>query len=654
MAALTSGFARPRGLLRLVLCLVLALFLANLTIFVRKAVSLEKPPLSLSWEVFQVQDPEAPPGAGIQDFDPDGPDGPGLPQLMAVFWLEPDPGHYAYGHKPGPTGQPTDLAVTPPPGMNARVFHPQGEYKPDVFDPSLIVEVYQGRTPLFVGLYGEQRETLLLAGSLRLLLCSDTSCWPVQEEVLIEVPNLDPAALPEARSQIWWPQFLAAMQDAGDLEAPTPTLEADPAPQPPVDAAIAEAPELLQIVPRYFQPKLEVRGLGKAALLAFIAGLILNFMPCVLPVVSLKLSSLLSASGIDDTETKIRHFREHNIFFAAGIMLFFVILGVVLGAAGLAWGQLFQKPLLVMAVTAVIFGLGLSLFGVFDLPIVDLKGGVAGKNNKTQALFTGLLATLLATPCSGPFLGGVLGWTLTQAPAIIVSVFLFIGAGMASPYVFMAFRPELVRLFPRPGNWTVHLERLVGFFLMATCVYLLFILPLAYKLQAMILLLGTAFAAWIWGSWTSLLDPRLRILVIRGIALTVLLAVALWTLRHPVQQEDWLEFSGSRFRDMLGVRNMVIDFTADWCPNCKVLEKTTLAPRRLAKWKDKYDIVFLQADLTEHNPQAQALLEALGSQSIPVVALFPQSEDSTRPLVLRDMFTPSQMDDALEQTFAPR
>ncbi len=651
MAALTSGSVALRGPLRLILCLVLTLFLSNLTIFARKAVSLESAPFSLSWEVFQVKDSETLSGAGIQEF---GPDGPGLPQLLTVFWLEPNPGHYAYGHKPGPTGQPTDLAVTPPPGMNARVFYPQGKHKPDSFDPSLIVEVYQDKTPIFVGLYGETQETLLLVGSLRLLLCSDTSCWPVQEDVLIEMQDLDPDTLPDADSQLWWPAFLNAMQDSGDQEAPLPIQQADAAPRPSSGVELTETPELLQLVPRYFQPKLEVRGLGKAALLAIIAGLILNFMPCVLPVVSLKLSSLLLASGIDNPEIKMRHFREHNIFFAAGIMLYFVILGVVLGAAGLAWGQLFQKPLLVMAVTAVIFGLGLSLFGVFDLPIVDLKGGVAGKNNKSQALFTGFLATLLATPCSGPFLGGVLGWTLTQAPSTIISVFLFIGAGMASPYVLMAFRPELVRLFPRPGSWTIHLERLVGFFLMATCVYLLYILPQAYKLQAMILLLGTAFAAWIWGSWTNLLDPRLRMLVIRGIALTVLLAVALWTLRHPVQQEDWLEFSGNRFNDVLGGKNMMIDFTADWCPNCKALEKTTLAPRRLAKWKDKYDIIFLQADLTEHNPEAQALLEALGSQSIPVVALFPKGEESTSPLVLRDLFTPSQMEDALEQTFAPR
>ena len=642
MAALTRRLFHWRG----AISLVLGLLLINLTFFPLSAASQNSLPYTSNWEVFRVENPEGAAGAEIQNSEK----APGLPQLLLVLWITPDEGYYAYGHEPGPTGQPTNLTVTPPPGMNARVFYPRGHFKPDIFDSSLTVEKYEGKTPVFVCLYGEPSEVLFLAGQLEMLLCSDTSCWPVHDDVIVEVPDLKIRDLPVANAQDWWPVFLAALNDTAE--------PAQQASEPPAmsgrEGQLEQAPEILQLVPRYFQPELEVGGLGKAALLALLAGLILNFMPCVLPVVSLKLSTLVSASGIEDMEDKTRHFREHNIFFAIGILIYFIVLGVILGMIGMAWGQIFQKPLLIMAVTAVVFGLSLSLFGVFDLPVVDLKTGASGKNNKTQALFTGFLATLLATPCSGPFLGGVLGWTLTQAPTTIVSVFLCIGGGMASPYLLMAVWPNLVRIFPKPGGWTVFLERLVGFFLVGTCVYLLSILPAEYKLPAMILLLGTSFAAWIWGGWTNLSDSTTRRLIIRAIAILVLVLVAVWTLRHPVPRQDWVAFESQEFIETLGQKPLVLDFTADWCPNCKVLEKTTLSSDRVDDWKERYNAVFMQVDLTEDNPEGQALLEALGSQSIPVVALFPTGQDSTSPLVLRDIFTPSQMEKALEQVFEPR
>lgn len=606
-------------------------------------------PVSVSWELFA--NPQA------QEGDP---------SVVLVVWVAPEGGFYAYGHEPGPTGQPTDLSVTPPPGVTAQILYPRGKLKPDVFDPSVEVEVYDKKTPLFVGLYGELPDELLLVGQLRMLLCSDTSCWPVQEDLVVEAPELTPGALSPAPQQAWWPRFQTLLAGAGPLEQPEePAVSAAEDAAAPESLAAAEdvavlddeaaaavAIEELDIQPSYFQPALEVHGVGKAALFAILAGFILNFMPCVLPVVSLKLSTLVAATGVGESGAKTRTFREHNIFFALGILIYFVVLGVVLGAAGLAWGQLFQKPGLVMGVTAVVFGLGLSLFGVFDLPVVDLKTGVAAKSHRTQALFTGLLATLLATPCSGPFLGGVLGWTLTQAPSTIVAVFLCIGLGMALPYVLMALRPGLVRLFPKPGNWTVFLERLVGFFLMGTCIYLLHILPADYMLAAMVLLLATAFGAWIWGAWTGLADPLGKRLAIRGLALLVVVATAFWAFQPPEPETEWIVFDGQTFQQDLGQQNMLVDFTADWCPNCKVLEKTTLAPDNLKEWKEQYDLKLLQADLTEDHPAAQALLQKLGSQSIPIVALFPEGEASSAPLVLRDVFTPSQLEKALQRAFA--
>jgi len=603
-------------------------------------------PVEIAWDLFRNPEPAA-----------------GQPPLVLVVWFTPSEGHYAYGHEPGPTGQPTDLDLTPPPGVEAEIFYPRGTLKPDGFDPSLEVEVYEGRTPIFVALSGAGAEELLLAGELRMLLCSDTSCWPVKHELVVDGATLAPGALAEGPPQAWWPTFQTLLagepaETAGTQPEPLqPALAPQAEPEAPEPAAGPDADatagiEAMDIEPQYFQPALEVHGVGKAALFAILAGFILNFMPCVLPVVSLKLSTLVAATGVDESGAKTRQFREHNVFFALGILIYFAVLGIVLGAAGLAWGQLFQKPGLVMGVTAVVFGLGLSLFGVFDLPVVDLKTGARAKSHRTQALFTGLLATLLATPCSGPFLGGVLGWTLTQAPSTIVAVFLCIGLGMSLPYVLMAFRPGLVRLFPRPGGWTVFLERIVGFFLMGTCIYLLHILPASYTLSALVLLLATAFAAWMWGSWTGLADPAPKRFSIRILALLLVAGTAVWAFQPPQPGAHWTEFKGPEFREMLGQQNLLIDFTADWCPNCKVLEKTTLAPDNLEEWQEQYDLTLLQADITEEHPAAQALLQQLGSQSIPVVALFPKGDASRAPLVLRDVFTPAQLDRALQQVFA--
>ena len=407
----------------------------------------------------------------------------------------------------------------------------------------------------------------------------------------------------------------------------------------------------LKITPKYFSVDLEVGGLAKAILFGLIAGLILNFMPCVLPVISLKLSSLMAVSGMEDKRKRTRHFREHNLFFSLGILGYFLILGALFGLVDLAWGQLFQQAGAMMVLMALVFALGLSLFGVFDLPVLDLKTGIdTSKRPRLQALFTGLLATLLATPCSGPFLGGVLGWTLNRPPETVILVFFSIGLGMALPYIIMIIFPGLVNLFPKPGGWNLHLERAVGFFLMATALYLFTILPDSYEVRALVLLWCVGLASWIWGKWTTLSDSRRKRFSIRALALAVALGAGAYAVSTPSPMAQWEPFSQQRFRQELGKRPMMIDFTADWCPNCKFLEMTVLTPKTLTSLRQAHDLVLLQADMTQSNPAAETLLRKLGSNSIPVVALFPAGDANSAPMVLRDLFTTSQLRKALEQT----
>lgn len=586
-------------------------------------------PFSTKWALFRVG-----------EAAPSGPT-----PLVAVLWLTLEEDFHAYANPAGDTGMPTSLRLREgEAGPPLPVLYPPGTSESDIFDPKLTVNTYHGTVPLFVQLDLEPGERLDLRGTLALAACSDKNCWPLRAEVALTYDGAV-AELPDAQFTFWFPLYssLTAADPSRD-----PLAAAAPGLAPQGQAGAAPAP----FEPRYLAPGLEVSGLGLALALAFLAGLVLNFMPCVLPVVSLKLSGLLAGGGTADPAARTRALREHNLYFSAGVLLYFLALGTALAALGLAWGQLFQSPAVVLGLTVVVFALALSLFGLYSLPVVDLKAGRSG-SPRAQALFTGVLATLLATPCSGPFLGGVLGWVLLQRPEVILAVFLSIGLGMASPFLLMAARPGLARLLPRPGAWMRHLERAVGFFLLGTCVYLLSILPGGMLVPALALLWAVGLAAWMWGGWTDLSDSRLRRVLVRAGALAVVLA-AVFLLFSPARRTAaWEPYDEAAFRAALGSQPVLLDFTADWCPNCKLLEHTALAPDNLARWQRRWGLRLMQVDMTRETPGHLELLRALGSQSIPVVAVFPAGADSLRPLVLRDLFTSGQMDDALARVLAP-
>lgn len=590
-----------------------------------------KAPFSTSWELFRVGEVPA--------------DGPA--RLMAVLWLTLDTGYHAYANPPGETGLATTLRLrTDASGPLLPVLYPPGTEEPDVFDPSMTVNTYSGTMPLFVPLAAPPGAPLALSGTLSLAACSDENCWPLRTDITLSHGG-DFATLQNAEKTPWFLLYSALAQTQAALQASTESDSAStPEADPITEAQVMDAPAW-NFTPRYFHADLEVGGLALALAFAFVAGFILNFMPCVLPVVSLKLSALMAGAAENDEAERTRAFREHNLFFSAGVLLYFLFLGGLIATLGLAWGQLFQSPRIVLSLALVVFALSLSLFGLFTLPIIDLKAGSGGKNPKSQALFTGILATLLATPCSGPFLGGVLGWVLLQTPEIILAVFLSIGLGMCSPFLLMTARPGLVRFLPRPGNWMRYLERGVGFFLLATCLYLLAILPREMLLPALALLWVVAFAAWMWGGWTNLSDSGPRRLTVRAVALALVLGAWFLLLAPGGPKAAWEPFEPAAFRAMLGREAVVLDFTADWCPNCKVLEHTTLAADNLGKWRERYGVRLVQVDMTRENPEQLALLRALGSQSIPLLAIFPSGKDSAAPVVLRDLFTTSQMDEAL-------
>jgi thiol:disulfide interchange protein len=489
---------------------------------------------------------------------------------------------------------------------------------------------------------------------LRMLLCSERSCWPVDSQEELSLGRLQEQVVSMDRDQAGQAQWLNHFMDAIPGSTRTPFVR----PTAPAQPAQILADTILDrpLEPVSFQPGLEVRGLGKALLLALLGGLILNLMPCVLPVISLKLRGLIpdpdAAAG--DLAGQRKAFRNHNQLFALGILTFFLFLAFLLSFTGMVWGQLFQNPATVIVLATLLLAMGLSLFGVFNLPVIDLKLGRKGQSSMSaegQAYFTGILATLLATPCSGPFLGGVLAWSLVQPPLVVAGVFLCVGLGMASPYFVLSFFPSLVRFLPKPGNWTLHLEKILGFLLVGTCIYLLTFLPPEFLFPVLVLFWVTGLAAWIWGSWTNLSQTALRRWSIRLLALALVLIVGAWTLSSRLEISDWEPFSDELFAETLGQDRILVDFTADWCPNCKFLEKTVLTPGNLATLQEAFGLRLIKVDLTHEHTPGMELLRNLGSQSIPLVAIFERGEAAWQPLILRDLFTLGQLEQALAQAF---
>ncbi|SMP43833.1 thiol:disulfide interchange protein DsbD [Desulfonatronum zhilinae] len=569
---------------------------------------------------------------------------------VGVYWVTPAPGWYAYGHEPGATGMPTTLQAMLAPGEEyLRVLYPPGVVIEDSLEPGVMVEAFKEATPLFVVLPGEEvlRERDVLHVHLRMLLCSDRSCWPIDLREDHEVADLLKRTRHVSEDEPDWTERLLT---AAPGATTTPFVRPGSASAPVTESALIEfAPERLE--PVSFQPGLEVRGLGKALLLALLGGLILNLTPCVLPVVSLKLRGLIPDASSGDMESQRKAFRDHNQLFALGILTFFMILAFLLSLTGMVWGQIFQSPTTVIVLATLLLALSLSLFGVFNLPVIDLKMGRKGESSLSsegQAYFTGMLATLLATPCSGPFLGGVLAWTLVQPPLVVAGVFFCVGLGMAAPYFVVSFFPNLVRFLPRPGNWTLYLEKALGFLLLATCIYLLTFLPGEFLFPVLILFWATGMASWIWGGWTNLSHSALRRWSIRAGALVLVLAAGGWALTAKPVSSDWEPFSSELYVQALGTDRMLVEFTAEWCPNCKFLEKTVLTPGNLAPFQDKYGLRLVKVDLTHDNPDGMALLRGLGSQSIPLVAIFDRGESAERPMILRDLFTLGQLEQALE------
>lgn len=559
------------------------------------------------------------------------------------------------------------------PVEGARFYYPSGSLKEDSFS-GLRLPVYENEILIMAAIPGGLLGKKLDLG-ISALICTKSACTPFRRLYPLALNSADIA------NESLAPELLEALADyqisfadtalpveAGAAQAAeggavpglTPQDAAALAAQYPslLDKAITDATMkgLLEsyihnVTPRYRLDFFEVGNIWRAVALGLLAGFILNFMPCVLPVISLKLGTLAGLGGWqglarhDEAARKSRRrFRIYGLCYTLGVFAWFCVLFGVLGFAGLIWGQLFQSQGLIIGLTVLLFVMSLALFGFINIPLLNIQIN-SEASLPHQAFFGGLLATLLATPCSGPLLGGVLGWVVNQPLPYLAATLAAVAVGMASPFILMTIKPGLSRLLPKPGPWTVTLERIMGFVLLGTVLYLLSMLDPDKLFAVLGALLLVSFALWLWSR--PLPEGETYFSFSRLVAVAALFAALYFPLTRGDVEIAWKDFSAASFQADLGRRNILLDFTADWCINCRAMEATTLAGQRRAGWARDYDLVFVKVDLTNSNPEGEALLAAMGSASIPLLAIIPADRPAS-PLVLRDLITTNQLDSALK------
>lgn len=360
--------------------------------------------------------------------------------------------------------------------------------------------------------------------------------------------------------------------------------------------------------------------------LSFLAGLILNVMPCVLPVIALKLLSF--AQQAKDSRLRVSLL---NVTFVAGMMCVFLALATLASVFKMGWGDQFQSVGFTYAMISIVFVFALSLLGVWEIPIPGFSGGAANKLAQKEgfvgAFFKGVLTTLLATPCTGPLLTGVVTYALTQPTYVTYTIFIAIGVGMGSPYLLVIAFPNLVRIMPKPGEWMEHFKKLMGFAMVGTVIWLMNAIPEKEITGTLILLLGFGMAAWIVG-----LTPIYAELTRKVISWTTGSACAVaayfigFVLLAPGVELDWVDFNRSTLeQELASGKTVMVDFTADWCATCKVNERTAFNTVTTKNVIEKLNIVAMKADKTRPNNEITELLKELGngSAAIPYFVVFP-------------------------------
>ncbi|MFN2375229.1 MAG: protein-disulfide reductase DsbD family protein [Candidatus Binatia bacterium] len=401
--------------------------------------------------------------------------------------------------------------------------------------------------------------------------------------------------------------------------------------------------------------------------LAFLGGLVLNLMPCVFPVLSLKVLGFLHVAHHEAALV-----RRHGYAFAAGVLVSFWVLAgllIALRAAGgaLGWGFQLQEPLFVAAIAALLTAMALNLFGVFEFGS-SLSGAVGRFDSESGyrgSFLSGVVATVLATPCSAPFMGTAIGFALAQPAIVSLAVFTSLGAGMAAPYLVLSCVPALLRRLPRPGPWMETFRQLMAFPLLATVAWLVWVFGQQAGndgvLRLMLALLLGSMGAWALGRFR---DGHAHFFArafggacIVGAVLLVALAASpspTSSMADTVHADgvEWLAWDPEAIpRHRSEGRVVFVDFTADWCLSCKVNERVALTGEEFAESIRAHSAIVMKADWTRADPRITEALAAFGRSGVPLYVVYPR-DPAREPIVLPQLLTPAIVRAALDSAAA--
>jgi len=424
---------------------------------------------------------------------------------------------------------------------------------------------------------------------------------------------------------------------------------------------ITSAPALLATRPA------PARGMFTFLLFGFLGGIILNLMPCVLPVISLKIFGFVQQAG----QSRQKIFRS-GIAFTIGIFAWFIGLAVLLIAlkgAGrdVTWGGFqFTNPYFVLALSVIVLVFALNLFGVFEvsLPQSVTRSLLSTSERKDLlgSFFQGVFATVLATPCTAPFLGTALGFAFTQSAAIILAMFIAIAAGMSAPYLLLSAQPAWLRFLPRPGLWMLHVKQFMGFLLLATLLFLLYVVGAQRGLEGAIwascFLLVISVACWMKGAFVVPTVSAVKRIVVLVLMLLSVIGSGVYFIGDKFQSAkiasadsqirgDWQPFTPERLQTELEQGRIVfVDFTAAWCLTCKFNEASVLEAQDVREAFQRHGIVKLKADWTNGDPVITKLLQQFGRPGVPLYVLYPAKNEE--PIVFPELLTKSMILDKLE------
>ncbi len=640
--------------------------------------------------------------------------------LRGVIRMEIDPGWHTYWKNAGDVGLPTEVAWTLPTGWKA---DPLKWPAPEYLDTSgLISYAYENEVFLPFELKPETGQQVNgpqeAVAKISWLECQET-CIPGEDEVdfgfsvgaetdSADVETVKKAfdSLPKPRTDISAGRngqtlelFIPA--DLGDPDAParffpdeamqieasapqelvkddqglrTLKLKPDPTAEKPAEELSGllvigegenrQAYEFKAKVgqgrpPAVAQPS-DAGSIFGTILLAFLGGVVLNLMPCVFPVLSLKVLSIVEQSRQEGSKAW-----HHGVVFTAGVLVSFWALSgmlLVVRAAGqeVGWGYHLQNPVMIGSLAVLFLLIGLNLFGVFEVGenltslsnVADKKHGFAG------SFWSGVLTTLAATPCTAPFMGSAVGYALSASTWVAFLVFTALGLGVAAPYMTLTLFPALLKKLPRPGAWMVTFKQILAFPMLIAVVWLVWVFGGQVGSDRMALLLlslvGVGFAAWIYGKWGNSYQEKPKRLGTIGAALALLLASTMGyqAARQDASAELWQTYSPELVEKLVAEGKPVfLDFTADWCTSCKANELLTLSrPEVHEKFQD-LGVNLVKGDWTKKDPVITAALAKHGRAGVPLYVLYPG--EGKAPVVLPEVLIPSIVINALDQVKKP-